>query len=68
MSKNYKVRNGLKYMPVKQYNPNGTLRATRIEVAHTKEPDTPSKPSSRAVRFKLFLQDLARGAAYALSR
>jgi len=68
MSKNYKVHNGLKYQPVKQYNPNGTVRATRIEVSHTNEPDIDTKKSSKLVRFKLFLEDLGRGAAYSLSR
>jgi len=68
MSKNYKVRNGLKYQPVKQYNPNGTPRATRIEVSHTPEADTETTKASKRVRFKLFLKDLARGAAYAISR
>lgn len=68
MSKNYKVRNGLKYQPVKQYNPNGTIRATRIEVSHTTEDDIDTKKASKRVRLKLFLKDLARGAAYALSR
>ena len=68
MSKTYKVRNGLKYMPVKQYNPDGTTKATRIEVVHTSEPDTPETKASRMIRFKLFLQDLGRGAAYAINR
>ncbi len=67
MSKTYKVRNGLKYMPVKQYNPDGTTKATRIEVVHTSEPDTVEAKSSRLMRFKLLIQDLARGASYAIN-
>jgi len=67
MSKNYSVRNGLKYQPVKQYNPNGTFRATEIIVTNTIESDTTSAKASRLVRFKLFLKDLGRGAAYAIN-
>ena len=66
MSKNYKVHNGLKYQPVKQYDAKGNYRATQIQVEYSDEADTP-KQSKRA-RFKLFLKDLARGAAYAISR
>lgn len=66
MSKNPKVHNGLKYIPVKQYDANGNYRATQIQVELSNEPDTP-KLGKRA-RFKLLLKDLARGAAYAISR
>ena len=66
MSKNNKVHNGLKYIPVKQYDSNGKYRATQIQVEYSNESDTP-KLSKRA-KFKLLLKDLARGAAYAISR
>jgi len=68
MSKNYSVRNGLKYQPVKQYNPNGTFRATEIIVTPTIGSDTTNTKASRYTRFKLFIQNLGRGAAYAISR
>ena len=69
MSKGYKVRNGLKYMPVKQYNPNGTVRATEIVVTKTIEPDTTNEVHrpSKWTRFKQFMGKLGRGAAYAIS-
>jgi hypothetical protein len=66
MSKTYKVRNGLKYQPVRQYNPNGTYRATEIVVSPTSEPDTGETKASKWIRFKLILQELGRGAAYAI--
>ena len=69
MSKTYKVRNGLKYQPVKQYNPNGTYRATEIIVTKTIEADTDSEIKAPwGTRLKLFVQDLGRGAAYAIKR
>ena len=67
MPKSYKVRNGLKYQPVKQYNPNGTYRATEIKVTLTTEPDTDDTKASRWTRFKLFMQELGRGASYAIN-
>ncbi len=66
MSKTYKVRNGLKYQPVKQYDADGLYRATEIIVSHTTEPDTAEVKASKWVRFKLLLQELGRGAAYAI--
>lgn len=66
MSKTYKVHNGLKYQPVRQYNPDGLYRATRIEVSVANEPDTPEIKASKWIRFKLFIQGLGRGAAYAI--
>ena len=68
MSKTYKVRNGLKYQPVKQYDTNGVYRATEIIVSHTNEPDTAETSASKWVKFKLLLQELGRGAAYAINR
>ncbi len=66
MSKTYKVRNGLKYQPVKQYDADGLYRATEIIVSHTTEPDTAEARASKWIRFKLLLQELGRGAAYAI--
>ena len=66
MSKTYKVHNGLKYQPVKQYDADGLYRATEIIVSHTTEPYTAEAKASKWVRFKLLLQELGRGAAYAI--
>ena len=62
MSKSTKVRNGLQYQPVKQYNPDGSFRATRIEVTIPQ----PAKKLGKRARFKAFLQELGKGAAYAI--
>ncbi len=70
MSKSYKVRNGLKYQPIKQTDQYGRTTATRIEVSYTTEPDsnTGEVKLRKRDRLKAFMEKLGRGAAYAMSR
>ena len=68
MSKTTKVRNGLQYQPMRQYDEGGLYTATRIEVTIPREvtiPQPVKRPSKRA-RFKAFLRELGKGAAYAI--